>query len=57
MDGASGSENTFIIDGQEVSNFRTGVLNANNNIPFQFVQDIQIKTQASRLSLVALQVA
>ena len=44
IDGASGSENTFIIDGQEVSNFRTGTLNTNNNIPFQFVQDIQIKS-------------
>jgi hypothetical protein len=44
IDGASGSENSFIIDGQEVSNFRTGVLNTNNNIPFSFVQEIQIKT-------------
>ncbi len=44
VDGASGSENAFIIDGQEVTNFRTGVLDANNNIPFQFVQDIQIKS-------------
>lgn len=44
VDGASGSENTFIIDGQEVTNFRTGVLNANNNIPLGFVQEIQIKT-------------
>jgi hypothetical protein len=44
VDGASGSENTFVIDGQEVSNFRTGVLNANNNLPFQFVQEVQIKT-------------
>lgn len=44
VDGASGSENTFVIDGQEVSNFRTGTLNTNNNIPFQFVQDIQVKT-------------
>ncbi len=44
IDGASGSENTFIIDGQEVSNFRTGTLNGNNNIPFQFVQEVQIKT-------------
>ncbi len=35
IDGASGAENTFIIDGQEVSNFRTGALNGNNNIPFQ----------------------
>lgn len=38
VDGASGSENSFIIDGQEVSNFRTGVINFNNNLPFQFVQ-------------------
>lgn len=27
IDGASGSENVFIIDGQEVTNFRTGTLN------------------------------
>lgn len=27
IDGASGSEQTFMIDGQEVTNFRTGVLN------------------------------
>jgi hypothetical protein len=44
IDGASGSENSFIIDGQEVSNFRTGVLNGNNNIPFTFVQEVQVKT-------------
>lgn len=44
IDGASGSENTFIIDGQEVTNFRTGTLNANNNIPFSFVQEVQVKS-------------
>ena len=44
IDGASGSENTFIIDGQEVSNFRTGTLNTNNNIPFQFIQEVQVKS-------------
>jgi hypothetical protein len=44
IDGASGSENTFIIDGQEVTNFRTGLLNANNNLPFQLVQEVQIKS-------------
>jgi hypothetical protein len=44
VDGASGSENTFIIDGQEVNNFRTGVLNINNNVPFQVVQEIQVKS-------------
>ena len=44
VDGASGSENAFIIDGQEVNNFRNGILNGNNNIPFAFVQEMQIKT-------------
>lgn len=44
VDGASGSENTFVIDGQEVTNFRTGTLNFNNNIPTQFIQEIQVKT-------------
>ena len=44
IDGASGSENTFVIDGQEVTNFRTGVLNASNNLPFQQIQEIQIKS-------------
>jgi hypothetical protein len=44
IDGASGSENTFIIDGQEVTNFRTGTLDNNNNIPFQFVQEVQVKS-------------
>lgn len=44
VDGASGSENAFIIDGTEVTNFRTGTLNNNNNIPFEFVQEVQVKS-------------
>lgn len=44
VDGASGSENAFYIDGQEVSNFRTGTLNGNNAIPTQFVQEVQVKS-------------
>ena len=44
VDGASGSENTFVVDGQEVTNFRTGTLNQNNNLPFQLVQEIQVKS-------------
>ena len=44
IDGSSGSENTFIINGQEVTNARTGVLNENSNLPFQLVQEIQVKT-------------
>jgi hypothetical protein len=44
IDGASGSENVFVIDGQEVTNFRTGVLNSNNNLPFELLQEVQIKS-------------
>ncbi|MGD9628964.1 MAG: carboxypeptidase regulatory-like domain-containing protein [Pyrinomonadaceae bacterium] len=44
IDGASGSENSFVIDGQEVTNFRNGALNDNNNIPFQMIQEVQIKS-------------
>jgi hypothetical protein len=44
IDGASGSENSFVVDGQEVTNFRDGTINANNNIPFQLIQEVQIKS-------------
>lgn len=44
VDGASGAENTFVIDGSEVTNFRTGQLREPNNIPFQFVQEVQVKS-------------
>ena len=44
IDGASGSENTFIVDGQEVTNIRTGVLDANSNLPFSVVQEVQVKS-------------
>lgn len=44
IDGSSGAENTFIIDGQEVTNFRTGQLDSNSDLPFQLVQEVQIKT-------------
>jgi hypothetical protein len=44
IDGASGSENVFVIDGQEVTNFRTGTLNTNNNLPFELLQEVQIKS-------------
>lgn len=32
------SSNNFQVDGEEVSNFRTGVLNSNNNMPFELRQ-------------------
>ncbi|HKP69327.1 MAG TPA: carboxypeptidase regulatory-like domain-containing protein [Pyrinomonadaceae bacterium] len=44
IDGASGSENTFVVDGQEVTNVRTGVLDANSNLPFALIQEVQIKS-------------
>ena len=44
VDGASGSENTFIIDGNEVTNAFSGTLDQNNNLPFQLVQEVQIKS-------------
>jgi Carboxypeptidase regulatory-like domain/TonB-dependent Receptor Plug Domain len=44
VDGASGAENVFVIDGQEVTNFRTGTLNGNYNIPTQLLQEVQVKS-------------
>lgn len=44
VDGASAAENVFVIDGQEVTNFRTGTLNGNNNIPTQLIQEVQVKS-------------
>ncbi len=44
IDGASGSENVFVVDGQEVTNFRTGVLTPNSNLPFELLQEVQIKS-------------
>lgn len=44
IDGASGAENVFVIDGQEVTNFATGTLDSNNNLPFELLQEVQIKS-------------
>ena len=44
VDGASGSENSFMIDGQEVNNFRTGALRANQNVPTQFVSEVSVRS-------------
>jgi hypothetical protein len=43
VDGATNAENVFIIDGQEVTNYRNAGINANNQIPFQLVQELQVK--------------
>jgi len=44
VDGASGGENVFVIDGQEVTNYRTGTLNETYNVPTQLVQELQVKS-------------
>jgi hypothetical protein len=44
VDGASGAENVFVIDGQEVTNYRTGTLNDSYSIPTQLVREIQVKS-------------
>lgn len=44
IDGASGSENTFIVDGLEITRIDTGTLGSTKNIPFDFVKEVQIKS-------------
>ena len=43
VDGASGSENTFYLDGMEVTNIQTGELSSQNQIPVEMVEQTQIK--------------
>jgi len=44
IDGASGSENAWIIDGLEVTRVFDGVLGNTKNIPFDFVKEVQVKS-------------
>jgi hypothetical protein len=44
IDGASGSENTWVIDGLEVTRVFDGVLGNTKNIPFDFVKEVQVKS-------------
>jgi hypothetical protein len=44
VNGASGSENIFIVDGVDMSNIRNGALGRESAIPFEFVREVQIKT-------------
>ena len=46
IDGNSGADNTFFIDGQEVTNFKTGLLNSNNDLPFELLQEVQVRSAA-----------
>jgi hypothetical protein len=44
VDGSSGSENAWFIDGVEVSDLMTGALRPQNSLPFEFIREIQVKT-------------
>ncbi len=43
-DGASGSENVYIIDGVEVTDIQTGELKRQNRIPIEFIGETQVKS-------------
>ena len=44
IDGSSGAENTFIVDGLEVTNFRSGQLRNVQNVSNDIVSEVQVKT-------------
>ncbi len=44
IDGASGSENSFVLDGVEVGDIRTGVLDSSSNVPYEWIQEMQVKS-------------
>jgi hypothetical protein len=44
IDGATNSENVFIIDGQEVTNYKDAGINNNNKVPFQLIQELNVKS-------------
>jgi len=44
IDGASGSENVFVLDGVEVTRIEDGQLGQGKNIPFDFVREVQVKS-------------
>ena len=44
VDGASGSENAFLVDGMDQTSLYSGVLPASGNLPFEFVQELQVKS-------------
>lgn len=44
IDGASGAENTFFLDGMEVTNIQTGDLRGTKQVPNEFIKEVQIKS-------------
>lgn len=43
VDGASKAENSFVLDGQEITNYRYGTLSGINNVPTALVKEVQVK--------------
>lgn len=44
VDGATKAENSFVIDGQEVTSYRYGTLDSVNAVPTALVKEVQVKT-------------
>ena len=44
IDGASGIENIYVVDGVEVNDNVNGFLPQNSALPFEFVQEVQVKS-------------
>src|SRR5262245_15581441 len=44
IDGASGSENRFVVDGLDVTRVFGGMLGSTKNVPYDFVKEVQIKS-------------
>ena len=42
IDGASNSENSYLVEGQETSSIQTGA--SNTNVPMEFIQEVQVKS-------------
>ena len=42
INGASNSENSYLVEGQETASISTGTSNA--NVPMDFIQEVQVKT-------------
>lgn len=46
IDGSSGSENVFIVDGLETTHIRTGTMDGTKNVHLDFVNEVQVKSGA-----------
>ena len=53
--GAADSESTYLVEGQDTENISMGFSNA--NVPFEFIQEVQVKTSGLKRSTAARSVA